>query len=291
MADFKADRKSIIGVGESSVVYAGASADGKENVAIKAIDLERVPLEAIEREVTVNRRISHPNIVPLLYCGEPSHEEQKDDQHAEMWLVMPLYKMSVQNLLRTRYAEGIPDMHIIATILHDVCTALQYLHESDIIHRDIKGGNIMIDDEGKCKLADFGISAILLRDMNCRAKSRRTFTGSIAWMAPEVMEQTNGYTISADVWSLGILAFELAYGFAPYIKYNPLKVLMMTLQNDPPTPEFYRTQYQRNGKLPDSFESLIRKCLRKDPSRRPTIKKLLTHKFFKKFYREGSTIV
>ncbi|KAI7749222.1 hypothetical protein M8C21_002828 [Ambrosia artemisiifolia] len=257
-----------VGEGVSASVYRALCVPLNVIVAIKVLDLEKCnnDLDGIRREVQTMSLINHPNLLRS-YCSFTTGHN--------LWVIMPFMAGgSCLHIMKTSYPEGFEEP-VIATVLREVLKALVYLHAHGHIHRDVKAGNILVDNNGSIKLADFGVSACMF-DTGDRQRSRNTFVGTPCWMAPEVMQQLHGYDFKADIWSFGITALELAHGHAPFSKYPPMKVLLMTLQNAPPG-----LDYERDKKFSKSFKDLVAACLVKDPKKRPSSDKLLKHPFFK----------
>mmetsp|Transcript_31003 Transcript_31003/g.54404 ORF Transcript_31003/g.54404 Transcript_31003/m.54404 type:complete len:612 (+) Transcript_31003:95-1930(+) len=251
-----------------------ARTDTETFVAVKILEAEHANWDDIRQELATMRSMNHGNVVRV-----HSAFVNELDKDQELWIVMPLLAVgSCSSVLREFFPKGIKDPKILATILHKVLKALTYFHKDGRIHRDVKAGNILLSEDGEVQLADFGVSANTI-EHGTREATRKTFVGTPCWMAPEVMEQRNGYNTKADIWSFGITAMELAYGYAPYANENAMKVLVLTLKNPPPTCEVY-PDYD-NPKLPKTFHKMIAKCLVKDPTQRPDAKKMISHSFFK----------
>ncbi|KAI9280010.1 kinase-like domain-containing protein [Sporodiniella umbellata] len=255
-----------IGYGSSAVVYRAIYRPKHLVVAIKVIELElfeRNQIDELRRETALMALSKHPNILKVygsFIDGSKLH------------IVTPyLSGGSCLDSMRNGFLHGLEET-VIATVLKQALKGLIYLHKNGHMHRDVKAGNLLMDDQGTVLLSDFGVSSSLI-DNN---EIRKTFVGTPCWMAPEVMEQS-GYNLKADIWSFGITAIELATGHAPFAKFPPMKVLMMTLSQSPPTLNREQTKY----KYSRIFKEMIDLCLQKDARKRPTAEKLLLHPFFK----------
>ncbi|KAI9246389.1 kinase-like domain-containing protein [Helicostylum pulchrum] len=258
--------KNPIGYGSSAVVYKAIYKPRNTRVAVKMIDLdlfERNQIDELRRETALMALSKHPNVLKV---------HGSFVSGSKLYIATPyLSGGSCLDIMKNGFKDGFEES-VIATILKQALEGLIYLHKNTHIHRDVKAGNLLMDDQGTVLLADFGVSSSLTENNEVR----KTFVGTPCWMAPEVMEQS-GYDFKADIWSFGITAIELATGHAPFAKFSPMKVLMMTLNQSPPTLNRDQTKY----KYTRTFKEMIDTCLCKDPSKRPAAEKLLLHPFFK----------
>lgn len=228
--DYQYDLKDVVGEGAFAKVYRAFCVPRKTYVAVKIMDLDKVGngLADIRNEVATMKKCEHPNVLTCHSCFTV-----KD----KLWMVMPLMDrgscLHIIRLLKDRgIRDGLPEAWT-RYILSESLKGVKYLHDQNLLHRDLKAGNILLDSQGNVKIADFGVSG-WMQDSTMTKKKTKTFVGTPCWMAPEVMEQSEGYSFPADVWSMGITAFELAKGTAPYAQHPPMKVLLMTLTNPPP---------------------------------------------------------
>ncbi|KAJ5068230.1 sporulation-specific protein [Anaeramoeba ignava] len=187
---------------------------------------------------------------------------------------MDYFVGSCGDVLRLDYQNGFGDEVLIATIIKQVLKGLTYLHENGEIHRDIKAGNLLVNHDGIVKIADFGVSANLYENGKI-CSSHFTCVGTPCWMSPEVisgLSHNKGYNQKADIWSLGITTFELATGSPPFFTLTFPQIIEAIIKKPTPT---------LSWKFSEPMRNFVQLCLQKDPEKRPTAKKLLSHKFIK----------
>ncbi|XP_032256909.1 myosin-IIIb [Phoca vitulina] len=262
-----------IGKGTYGKVYKVTNKRDGSLAAVKILDPISDMDEEIEAEYNILQFLpNHPNVVKfygMFYKADHCVGGQ-------LWLVLELCNGgSVTELVKglLRCGQHL-DEAMISYILYGALLGLQHLHNNRIIHRDVKGNNILLTTEGGVKLVDFGVSA----QLTSTRLRRNTSVGTPFWMAPEVIaceqQYDSSYDARCDVWSLGITAIELGDGDPPLFDMHPVKTLFKIPRNPPPTllhPE----------KWCEEFNHFISQCLIKDFEKRPSVTHLLDHPFIK----------
>ncbi|KAL0953774.1 hypothetical protein HGRIS_004958 [Hohenbuehelia grisea] len=251
---------NCIGRGQFGSVYRALNLNTGQMVAVKRIRLEGLKEDEVTqlmREVDLVKSLSHPSIVK--YEGMARDEDT---------LSIVLEYAESGSLVQTLKAFGKLNESLVAGYIVKILEGLHYLHQSDVVHCDLKAANILTTKTGNVKLADFGVS------LNLRAMEReiKDVAGTPNWMAPEVIE-LKGASTKSDIWSLGCVAIELLTGRPPYAEIaNSMSVMFRIVEDDtPPIPEGISSLCQ----------DFLSRCFNKDPTLRPDAETLCEHRWLK----------
>ena len=242
-----------LGSGAMGTVYRGVETKTGKPVAIKIISVglsgnERA-LERFLREVNVLKKLKHPNIARYLGSGR---------YHGTPFYIMEFIDgESLDKLIDRRTRLPWED---VATWGVQLCEGLQYAHKQGIIHRDLKPSNVMLLTDGSVKLTDFGIA----KDAEAAGLTATHSTvGTAAYMSPEQCRGAKDITFKSDLYSLGILFYELITGHKPFDADNPMDIFQMHVRGKCARPSTYAMD------LPIWFDTLILHLMEKDPAQRP----------------------
>lgn len=257
---------SLIGKGAFGAVYMGLLPSSSQLVAVKVVqgaNASESSVEALQSELELLRNLSHPNIVRFLGALWDSKEK-------ELTIFTEYIECgSVANMVKRFGALPLP---VIQRYLYQILEGLVYLHSLDVVHRDIKGDNILVTKEGLAKLADFGCSGHLeqLRGHDDRV------AGTPMWMAPEVI-RNEAVSAAADIWSVGCVGLEMLQ-----------RKIWNTGETDNVFTQMFRIQkatgapdgMPAEGETAEEFRDFLAQCFERDPAARPSAKDLLSHSFF-----------
>eukprot|EP00744_Colponema_vietnamica_P014309 GILI01020032.1.p1 GENE.GILI01020032.1~~GILI01020032.1.p1 ORF type:complete len:517 (+),score=109.31 GILI01020032.1:115-1665(+) len=246
-----------VGEGASGSVYICKDRATGQQFALKSVKVRKESeLQDIRNEIALMKLSEHPNVVRCFETYAFSNA---------LWLVLELMDAGCLTDVVRHYAGRIPE-NSMAFVCREVLRALLFLHSSHRMHRDLKSDNILVSSSGEVKLGDFGYAAQLTQEI----ATRTSVVGTPCWMAPELI-MGQDYDTAVDLWSLGVVLWEMAEGDPPYLNENPVKALFLIATRQPPE--------LPAGKWSKKMQSFLARCLQKDPKKRATAQELLEHPF------------
>ncbi|XP_036295517.1 testis-specific serine/threonine-protein kinase 1-like [Pipistrellus kuhlii] len=252
-----------LGEGSFAKVKSAYSERLKFNVAVKIIDRKKAPADFLEkflpREIEILIMLNHRSIVKIYEIFETSD--------GKVYIIMEL---GVQgDLLDFIKNQGALHEDDARKKFHQLSSAIKYCHDLDIVHRDLKCENLLLDKDYNIKLSDFGFSKRCLRDHSGRLTLSKTFCGSVAYAAPEVLQGIPYQPKVCDIWSLGVILYIMVCGSMPYDDSNIKK--MLRIQKE------HRVNFPRSKHLTKECKDLIYRILQPDVTLRLHIDEILSH--------------
>ncbi|XP_074177784.1 testis-specific serine/threonine-protein kinase 1 [Rhinolophus sinicus] len=252
-----------LGEGSYAKVKSAYSERLKFNVAVKIIDRKKAPTDFLEkflpREIEILAMLNHHSIVKTYEIFETSD--------GKVYIIMELgVQGDLLEFIKTRGALHEDDAR---RKFHQLSSAIKYCHDLDVVHRDLKCENLLLDKDFNIKLSDFGFSKRCLRDDGGRLTLSKTFCGSAAYAAPEVLQGIPYQPKVYDIWSLGVILYIMVCGSMPYDDSNVKK--MLRIQKE------HRVNFPRSKHLTGECKDLIYRMLQPDVNRRLHIDEILSH--------------
>jgi len=248
-----------LGHGTFGTVILGLRDNG-ELMAVKQVILaggsQNDRIKALEQEIDMLRSLSHKNIVK--YVGT-----SRDRNHLNIFLEY-IAGGTIAGLIK-KYGKF--QENLIRIYTKQILEGLEYLHAHNVIHRDIKGGNVLVDRNGVCKLADFGTAKRFLDD----SEINNSLTGTANWMAPEVINQS-GHGRKADIWSVGCTVVEMATAKPPFSQFKSQMAALLNIARSSEPPHL-------PSDISPELRDFILICFRRQPRERPNVRRLLAHPF------------
>ncbi|KAI8079983.1 kinase-like domain-containing protein [Halteromyces radiatus] len=265
-------RGQLIGKGSYGRVYHALNVAAGEWIAVKQVDIPTTSsdrhnqqlhdtADALYREIQLLKDLEHDNIVQYL-----GYDVDEEEGHINIFLEY-VPGGSIASCLSK---QGKFEESLVSYFTRQILLGLEYLHDRNILHRDIKAGNVLLTHTGTCKITDFGLSKLSGQDKAYDAHGNNSvMRGTVFWMAPEVVSGTN-YNAKVDIWSLGCTVIEMLTGKHPWLDMNMLAALYSLGRFEaPPIPEG----------IHENAKSFLKQCFTINPEERPTAADLLVHPF------------
>lgn len=252
-----------IGDGAFGKIYKARNKESGILAALKQVNVDdESDLKQYSVEVNILSQFNHRNVVGM-------HEAFYYD--SKIWMYLEYCSVGAVDNVMQELEHGLSES-LIKSISKQMCIGLNFLHNNNVIHRDLKAGNVLLTNDAIVKLADFGVSA----KCSDHDEKRNTFIGTPHWMAPEVFacetSKEDPYDLKADIWSFGITIIEFAQMNPPFSKVNPGRLAIKIMRGDPPT-------FDVPSKWSSEFNDFLSKCLQKNPNQRFLTSQLLEHSF------------